>query len=137
MLGRDVTSSASSAAPSASNSAASASCRSRRRSAVTGLEMADEALESQTIAVGPKPRHHSHRHVREQRATPLRLTGENVREMYLDERHPDGEEGIAHREAGMRERGRVDHGAVGLTLRPLIAPTKPPSPVARAQLPLN
>ncbi len=39
--------------------------------------------------------------------------------MDFDERHPHREQRVAHREAGVRERGRVDHGAVGLALQTL------------------
>src|SRR6266568_3256846 len=78
MLARDVTSSPSRA--SSSSTRTSASCRSRRRSAaMAGLEVADQALESQPIALGTEPGHHPHRHVREQRAAPLRLARKDVR----------------------------------------------------------
>src|SRR5437867_5290641 len=113
MLAREVTSSPSSS--SVASARTSASWRARRRSApMAGLEIAHEALESQPIALGAEPRHHAHRHVREQRTAPLRLAPEDVREMHLDERHAHGEQRVPHREAGMRERGGVDHRAVRL-----------------------
>src|SRR6266508_5819524 len=99
MLGRDVTSSASS--PSASSSPASAACRSRRRSAaIAGREMADQPLESQAIAVGAEPGHDPDGEVRQQGVPPLRLPREDVREVHLDEGYAHGEQGVAYREAG-------------------------------------
>src|ERR1700694_2901561 len=118
MFGRDVTSNASN--PSASSSAASAACRSGRLSRLwvvgymEGLEVADETLESQTIAVGPEPRDHSYREIGQQRAAPLRLARKDVREVDLDERHPHGEQRIAHRETRVREGRRIDQCAGGL-----------------------
>src|SRR5439155_11441123 len=76
-------------------------------------------LESQPIALAAEPGHHTHRDVRQYGATPLRLTGENVREMDFHEGHPHGQERIAEREARVRERGGVDDRAVRPTLQPL------------------
>src|SRR5260370_8286241 len=100
MLARDVTTSPSS--PSAANARTSASWRARRRSGVmSGLEIPDQALESQPIALGAEPGHHPHRRVGQHRAAPLRLTREQVRQGYLAEGNPDRDQGIAHREAGI------------------------------------
>src|SRR5919197_306034 len=107
MLGREVTSSAST--PSASSSPASAACRCGR---LSRLEPADKALEPQAIAVGPEPRHHADREIREQRPAPLRLASENVREVHLDEWDTDSEQCVAHCETGVREGRGVDHCAV-------------------------
>src|SRR5438445_8430510 len=113
MLAREVTSSPSSS--SAASARTSASWRARRWSApMAGLEIAHEALESQPIALRAEPGHHPHRHVREQRAPPLRLAPEDVGEMHLDEWHAHGEQRVPHRQAGMRERRGVDHRAVHL-----------------------
>src|SRR5260370_17837889 len=100
MLARDVTTSPSS--PSAANARTSASWRARRRSGVMpGLEIPDQALESQPIALGAEPGHHPHRGVRQDRAAPLGLTGEQVRQVDLDEGHADGEEGVTPRAAAL------------------------------------
>src|SRR5260370_32579178 len=118
MLARDVTTSPSS--PSAANARTSASWRARRRSGVmSGLEIPDQALESQPIALGAEPGHHPHRRVGQHRAAPLRLTREQVRQVYLDEGNADREQGIAHREAGMGVRRRTDDEAVGFPLETL------------------
>src|SRR2546422_11017316 len=115
MLGRDVTSSASS--PSASSEAASAACRSAR---LSRLEVPGKRFESQPMAVGAESRHHAHGEIREQRPPSLRLAREDVREMYLHERHADREQRVAYRKAGMREGRRIDHRAVGAALQSLV-----------------
>src|SRR5438477_10704203 len=118
MLARDVTSSPSS--PAAESAPASASCRWRRGSAcMAGREIADQALESQPVALGPEPRHHTHRDVGENGAAPLWFAGEDVRQVNLDERYANGEERVPDRQAGVRESRRVDDGAVGPPLESL------------------
>src|SRR5947207_6407531 len=118
MLARDVTSSPSNA--SVSSARTSASCRARRRSgAMTGLEMSDQTLESQAIALGAEPRHESHRGVGQHRAMTLGLAPENVGQMDFHERDAHREQGVAHGKTRVRERGRVDHQAIGLALQPL------------------
>src|SRR5437016_13930428 len=98
MLARDVTSSPPSAA--AESAPASASCRWRRGSAcMTGREIADQALESQPVALGPEPRYHADGDVGEHGAAPPGFAGEDVRQVNLDERHPHGEERVAARPA--------------------------------------
>src|SRR5437870_3588239 len=111
MLAGDATSNPSS--PSATSAAASASCRARRGSAImAGSEIADQALESQPIALRTEPRHHADRDVRQHRAAALRFSPEDVRQVHLNERHTHGDESVAHGEAGVRERRRIDDGAV-------------------------
>src|SRR5947209_20206866 len=115
MLARDVTSSPSS--PAAESAPASASCRWRRGSAcMAGREIADQALESQPVALGPEPRHHTHRDVGENGAAPPWFAGEDVRQGNLDERYASGEERVPDRQGGVRTRRRVDHGAIGPSL---------------------
>src|SRR5439155_785011 len=110
MLAGDATSNPSS--PSATSAAASASCRARRGSAImAGSEIADQALESQPIALRTEPRHHADRDVRQHRAAALRFSPEDVRQVHLNERHTHGDESVAHGEAGVRERRRIDGGA--------------------------
>src|SRR5207247_10704748 len=118
LLACDVTPSPS-AAP-ASSARTSASCRACRRSAaMAGLEKADQTLESQPIAFGAEARHQPYGGVREHRAAPLRLPREDVREMYLHERHAHREQRVAHRETGVREGGGIDHQAIRLPFEPL------------------
>src|SRR5207249_1450922 len=105
MLACDVTTSPSSA--SASSARTSASCRARRRSAaMAGLEKPDQTLESQPIAFGAEARHQPYGGVLEDRAAPLRLPREDVREIHLHERQAHREQRVAHRETGVREGGR-------------------------------
>src|SRR5437764_4486088 len=118
MLARDVRSSPSS--PAAESAPASASCRWRRGSGCrAGRELADQALESRPVALGPEPRHHTHRDVGENGAAPLWFAGEDVRQVNLDERYANGEERVPDRQAGVRESRRVDDGAVGPPLESL------------------
>src|SRR6266567_7466392 len=118
MLARDATSSPSS--PSAANARTSASCRERRRSgAMAGLEIADQALESQPIALGAEPRHHAHRGIREHRAPSLGLSGEQVGQVYFDERQAYREQRVAYGETRVRVRRGVDDQPVRLALQPL------------------
>src|SRR5437879_5430083 len=91
MLAGDATSNPSS--PSATSAAASASCRARRGSAImAGPEIADQALESQPIALRAEPRHHADRAVRQHRAAALRVSSEDVRQVHLNERHTHRDE---------------------------------------------
>src|SRR5688572_843000 len=114
MLGREVTSSASS--PSTSRSFTSDSMRAGRRSAtIAGRQKTDEPLEPQAIAFGAETGDYADGKIREQRVPPLGLAAENVREMDLHEWHAHGEQRIAHGETGMRERGRIDDRAVGMS----------------------
>src|SRR5207253_9701022 len=102
MVARDVTSSPSSAA--AESAPASASWRWRRGSAcMAGREIADQALESQPVALGPEPRYHADRDVGQYGAAPLGFAREDVRQVNLDERYPHGEERVPDRQAGVRE----------------------------------
>src|SRR5256885_13649547 len=86
---------------------------------MAGLEKADQALESQTIALGAEAGYHGHRRVGEHRATSLRLAREDVREMHFHERHAHREQRVPYRETRVRERGGVDHQAVCLSLEAL------------------
>src|SRR2546430_16399398 len=118
MLARDVTSNPSSAA--AESAPASASCRWRRGSAcMAGREIADQALESQPVALGPEPRYHADRDVSQHGAAPLGLAGEDIRQVNLDERDPHGEERVPNLPAGVREGRRAADGAVRPPLEPL------------------
>src|SRR5207247_9332185 len=91
----------------------------RRSAAMAGLEKPDQTLESQPIAFGAEARHQPYGGVREDRAAPLRLPREDVREMHLHERHAHREQRVAHRETGVREGGRIDHQDVRLPFEPL------------------
>ena len=51
--------------------------------------------------------------------TPFGLAGEDVRQMYLDERHPHGKQRVADGETRVGEGGRVDDRPVGPAAEPL------------------
>src|SRR2546422_6791555 len=118
MLAREVTRSASSSsASSARTSAAWRACRGS--AAIAGREILDQPLESQPVALRAEPGHDADGQVSEQRVTPLWLAGEDVRQVHLNERDPDGEQRVAEREARVREGRGVDDGPVGSPPEPL------------------
>src|SRR5256885_13010991 len=59
------------------------------------LSQSGKRFESQPITVGAESRHYANGKIREQRAPPLRLAGEDVGEMHFHKRH-------AHREQRVR-----------------------------------
>src|SRR4051794_2699190 len=81
MLGRWVTSSASSLSP--SSATRRAAWRSARRSG--GTQTAHQRLQGQQVALRAESGDHAEREVGDHRVATLRLAGEDVREVQLDE----------------------------------------------------
>src|SRR6185437_11681115 len=109
MLGRLVTRSASRCA--ARNAVASAARRSDRRSLT--IERGDDAAEGELVSVRAESAHQGERARREHRVPAFRLAGEDIGQVYFDERHLHRGERVANGEARMAVRAGVDQRAVG------------------------
>src|SRR4051812_24454718 len=110
MLGRWVTSIPSS--PSVSSASLSVAWRSTLRSG--GTQPAHQRLQGQNVALGSEARHHPSRQTRDNGVPPLRLPGEDIRQMKLYEGNLDRQQGVAERKTRMGKGRCVYQRAVSL-----------------------